>query len=242
MGDSKDTLFTPLPRGEFRTIIADPPWDYSRKISGGGTSGYSPVHHSRGGSRGAANHYKTIKTEDIARLPVADVTASEAHLYLWTTGAFMVEAHHIAESWGFSPKGVIPWIKLKRKWRANLPHREGSLDSVVRMGMGKYVRWCAEFVVFCVKGKLSALRHDVLGVIFAERLRHSEKPNELYELVEKVSPPPRLELFARSRKLGYVSWGDELEDEIRVPYGIDSIYDLEPSDKSDEIQRELKLF
>ena len=242
MSDSSDTLFAPLPQGEFRTIIADPPWDYSKKLSGGGTSGYSPVHHSRGGSRGAANHYRTIKTEDIARLPVAEIAATEAHLYLWTTGAFMVEAHQIAESWGFAPKGVIPWIKLKREWRANLPRREGSLDSVVRMGMGKYVRWCAEFVIFCVRGKLPALRHDVLGVLFAERLRHSEKPNELYELVEKVSPPPRLELFARSRKLGYVSWGDELEAEDCTKYATDHVRASELGDKPDAIQNELKLF
>ena len=154
----------------------------------------------------------------------------------------MVEAHQIAESWGFSPKGVIPWIKLKRDWRTNLPYREGPLESVVRMGMGKYVRWCAEFILFCVRGKLPALRHDVLGVLFAERLRHSEKPNELYELVEKVSPPPRLELFARSRKLGYVGWGDELEDENCASHVTGPAHELEPSSMYDKVHHELKLF
>lgn len=199
----------PLPAGLFSTVVADPPWDYSRKFSGGGTSGYSPVHHSRGGNRGAANHYNTMTLDDIMRLPVDEVVADQAHLWLWTTGAFMVEAHQVAEAWGFSPKGVIPWIKVKKDAVRHV-QREKDLRAAVRMGMGLYVRWASEFVVFAVKGKLPAMNHDVMGVVFAERRDHSEKPDELYELVEAVSPSPRLELFARTPRPGYEVWGLEV--------------------------------
>ncbi len=203
--------FTPLPAGPFATVVADPPWDYSKKLSGGGTSGYSPVHPSKGGNRGAANHYATLSLDELSQLPVHEIVAERAHLYIWTTGAFIVEAHQLAEAWGFSPKGVIPWVKVKRNAAKHVQEANGDLHAAVRMGMGLYLRWASEFVVFAVKGKLPTLRHDVNGVIFAERQAHSEKPSELYTLIEAVSPEPRIELFARARRLGYSVWGDEID-------------------------------
>ena len=213
--------YDPLPPGPFATIVADPPWDYSRKLSGGGTSGYSPVHPSRGGNRGAANHYPTLTLEELCVLPVSEVTADRAHLYLWTTGAFIVEAHQVAEAWGFSPKGVIPWIKVKRNAAQHIHKANGDLSAAVRMGMGLYLRWASEFVVFAVKGKLATLRKDVTGVVFAERQAHSQKPDELYRLVEAASPAPRLELFARVRRPGYEAWGNEV-DTWQPPLEMDS--------------------
>ena len=196
--------YAPLPSGPFTTVVADPPWDYSRKISGGGTSGYSPVHPSRGGNRGAANHYPTLTLDELSQLPVSDVVADKAHLYLWTTGAFIVEAHHLAEIWGFAPKGVIPWVKVKKDAIRHIQNAGGDLHASVRMGMGLYIRWASEF------GKLSTLRKDINGVVFAERQAHSQKPDELYRLVEAASPGPRLELFARVSRPGYEAWGNEV--------------------------------
>ena len=207
---SKTVEYSPLPPGPFATVVADPPWDYSRKISGGGTSGYSPVHQSRGGNRGAANHYSTLTLEELLQLSVYEVVADKAHLYLWTTGAFIVEAHQLAEAWGFSPKGVIPWIKVKRDAASHIQKAHGDLHAAVRMGMGLYIRWASEFVVFAVRGKLPTLRKDVNGVVFAERQAHSQKPDELYKLVESASPGPRLELFARVHRPGYEVWGNEV--------------------------------
>lgn len=208
--NTRTTEYDPLPPGPFATVVADPPWDYSRKLSGGGTSGYSPVHPSKGGNRGAANHYLTLSLDDLLQLPVKDVVAEKAHLYVWTTGAFIVEAHRLAEAWGFAPKGVIPWIKVKRDAARHVKQADGDLNAAVRMGMGLYLRWASEFVVFAVRGKLSALRHDVNGVVFAERQAHSEKPDEFYKLVEAVSPGPRLELFGRTLRPGYEVWGNEV--------------------------------
>jgi N6-adenosine-specific RNA methylase IME4 len=203
-------LFAPFPPGRFKAVVVDPPWDYSRKLSGGGTSGYSPVHHSRGGSRGAANHYKTLRLSDLKALPIQAAAAEQSHLYVWTTGTFLAEAFELAEHWGFAPKGVIPWIKTKRNAVAEV-EASGHLLAGVRMGMGLYVRWCSEFVVFGVRGKLPSKRNDVLGVVLAERGRHSEKPEEFYELVRSISPGPRLDVFARQSRKGFTAWGDEAE-------------------------------
>lgn len=202
--------YADLPSGPFRTVVADPPWNYSKKMSGGGTSGYSPVHHSRGGNRGAANHYGTLTLEQLWELPVEEVVADEAHLYMWTTGAFLVEAHELAIKWGFQPKGVIPWLKVKKNAVRHIEASGGDLHAALRMGMGRYLRWCSEYVLFGVKGKLPTLRNDVIGAFFAEPRTHSEKPDRFYEIVKAASPGPRLELFARTARDGFDSWGDEL--------------------------------
>ena len=191
------------------TIVADPPWDFSRKLSAGGTSGFSPVHPSRGGNRGAANHYSTLTIDELKELPVQAVAAERAHLYLWTTSAFVVEAHELAEAWGFSPKVLVPWIKTKRQSKSAVLDADGDLYAAVRMGMGLYIRHCAEFILFSVRGKAPTDRNDALGVVFAPQGKHSEKPNQAYEWIERLSPGPRLELFARRPREGYDVWGDE---------------------------------
>ena len=206
------SVFSPLPSGPFSTIVADPPWDYSRKLSGGGTSGYSPVHPSRGGNRGAANHYPTLTLEELQTLPVQSVAADQAHLYLWTTSAFVVEAHMLAESWGFSPKVLVPWIKTKKNSHSQVLEADGDLYAAVRMGMGVYIRHCAEFILFCVRGKAPTARNDVLGVLFAPQGKHSEKPSQAYDLIDRLSPSPRLELFARGPRNGYEVWGNQAYD------------------------------
>ena len=211
------SVFTPLPAGPFSTIVADPPWDYSRKLSGGGTSGYSPVHPSRGGSRGAANHYPTLTLEQLLTLPVQAVAAEQSHLYLWTTSAFVVEAHVLAESWGFSPKVLVPWIKTKKDSRSHVLSADGDLYAGVRMGMGLYIRHCAEFILFCVRGKAPTARNDVLGVLFAPQGKHSEKPRQAYDLIDRLSPSPRLELFARGPRNGYEVWGNQANDSPWLP-------------------------
>ena len=215
--------FDPLPIGPFSTIVADPPWDYSRKLSGGGTSGYSPVHQSRGGSRGAANHYATLTLEQLKILPVQTVAADKSHLYLWTTSSFVVEAHTLATFWGFSPKILIPWIKMKQGGRASIIRAGGDPYAGVRMGMGLYVRHCAEFLLFAVRGKAPTLRKDQLGVLFAAQGRHSEKPLHAYEMIERLSPKPRLELFARGPRAGYEVWGDQA-DGNQIPQGTGNLF------------------
>ena len=209
--DTTPPIFAPLPPGPFATIVADPPWNYSRKLSRGGTSGYSPVHPSRGGNRGAANHYATLTLEQLQTLPVQSVTADKAHLYLWTTSSFVVEAHALAEVWGFSPKVLVPWVKMKRDSHSAIFHAGGDPYAGVRMGMGVYIRHCVEFLLFAVRGSAPTLRNDELGVLFAPQGRHSEKPMLAYEMIERLSLSPRLELFARTPRNGYEVWGDQVD-------------------------------
>lgn len=179
------------PSGQYSTIYADPPWgEY-----GGGVI-----------KRGADRHYPLMKTRDIADLkietlsgtwPVGDVARENAHLYLWTTNNFLPDALLVMEEWGFDYKTTITWMKD-------------------RMGLGQYFRGITEHCLFGVRGNLpyrtreDGLRAQGKTGFLAPRMAHSEKPDEMRRMIELVSHPPYLELFARHHSLGWDAWGNEV--------------------------------
>ena len=129
----------------------------------------------------------------LAEMASVDVPAwseTEAHLYLWTTNAFMVDAHELAFMWGFTQKTILTWVK---------PH----------YGLGNYFRNSTEHVLFCVKGSLATLRKDVPTHFIAPRGRHSEKPAAFYDMVQTMSPGPYLDVFARKQRFNFDTWGNE---------------------------------
>ena len=138
-------------------------------------------------------------------MPVKDIAADAAHLYLWTTNAFMVEAHEVARAWGFEPKTILTWVKLK------LDRPE------VSMKTGYWYRSATEHIVFGVRGSQRLLGPAVPTAFLLPRLPHSEKPEFFYKLIEEQSPGPYLELFARRLRPGWDSWGNEIESTIRLP-------------------------
>jgi N6-adenosine-specific RNA methylase IME4 len=159
---------------KYRTIVADPPWRYDQ--------------HST--SRGIVD-YPTMTIGEIAMLRVADHAEQDAHLWLWTTNAFMEEAHRVARCWGFHPLTIVTWCKPGP-------------------GVGHYVRNNTEHIIFATKGRAQTPVEKPLSSWFVwPRGKHSEKPGEFYDLVEQVSPSPRLEMFARRQHLGWDTWGDE---------------------------------
>jgi N6-adenosine-specific RNA methylase IME4 len=172
----------------YRTIVADPPWDYgfnSRK----GT--WPPTNAGAAGAyRNAPLPYSTMSTTEIAALPVAQLAHQDgAHLYLWTTQRLMRSAYEIAEAWGFAVRTVLVWSK---------PAKGISGDFVCS----------AEFVLYGKRGSLPALsRH--MGTVFdlPRPAGHSTKPPAFLDVVEGVSPGPYVELFARAPRLGWDSWG-----------------------------------
>lgn len=170
----------------YRTIVADPPWAYDRD------SGL-------GSSRAAADNYATMTNADIAALPVGDMAAEGAHLYLWVTNPrLFAEARdgmgpvEILRGWGFRYVTMLTWHKLGAP------------------GMGWWFRGDTEHVLFGVKGRMPIAPEVRESNHFAaSRTGHSAKPDRFYELVERVSPGPYLELFARRRRYGWDVWGNE---------------------------------
>jgi N6-adenosine-specific RNA methylase IME4/ParB-like chromosome segregation protein Spo0J len=159
----------------FGTIYADPPWRYRNTRTGGA----------------AERHYPTMAVEDIAALPVRELAAEQAHLHLWTTNAFLLEAHEVLKAWGFAYAGTFVWCKTQ-------------------MGLGSCWRVSHEFLLLGVRGDCPFRDHGVRSWLEVPRRGHSEKPDEVRALVERVSPGPRLEMFARKVVPGWTVWGNEV--------------------------------
>lgn len=183
---------------KFPTLVADPPWSFKDKGS--------RISPDPKGEAGGIRHYNTLTVQelrDVAGEMVRAVSAADALLFLWAPHAFVLDgvAQSVAVGWGFAPKQEGVWVKTTND------------GSNIRMGAGHYTRLCTEPFLICSRGRGAALirDHGSPNVLFAPRGRHSEKPEAFYELVERIAPPPYLELYARRARGGdWTCWGDEL--------------------------------
>ena len=186
---------------KYRLILADPPWRYNDQ----GTR-LSPAYE--GKQRKSGKHYDTMSLDEICSLGewVKSITARDAILLLWSTHPIK-ETHPwpVIKAWGFKYSTAIPWIKARWDAKQN--------RFIYQIGGGKTTRSCSEELLVCTKGKGASLVLDrgIPGAIIAPRTGHSAKPKEQYIIAERMVPDgPRLELFARSRRVGWDAWGDEL--------------------------------
>ena len=165
----------------YRTIVADPPW---RFMQGGPHSLTGRPHAVR------VPPYSMMREADIAALDVDSLASEAAHLYLWTTSFHLPKAEQIASAWGFRRSQVLVWCKP----------RHG-------LGPGGAFANTTEFVLFCRRGGLP--HNERIDSTWWEWPRgpHSVKPAAFFDLVERVSPGPYVELFARQPRLGWDSWG-----------------------------------
>jgi N6-adenosine-specific RNA methylase IME4 len=179
---------------KYRTIVADPPWHYADKLSfkwrAGRPSGHGKPFLS----------YPTMTVEEITALPVSDLAEPAAHLYVWTTQRYLWDTRSIVRAWGFEPSTILVWCK---------PPTGFSLGGT----FGK----ASEFVVFARRGKLPSLSRTNRDWWEWSRGEHSQKPDAFLDIVESVSPPPRLEMFARRQRLGWDTWGDEALCHVEMP-------------------------
>lgn len=187
----------------YHTIMADPPWPYNAPAKYGCTLENRPNRDQTMGRFGAGSRarYGAMTMDELAALPVAEAAAENAHLYLWTTNAFMVEAHQLAKAWGFRQSTILTWSKIKQG--------RPETDPEPSMKMGYYYRGATEHCLFCVRGKLRLTGPAASTAFFAPRTPHSVKPDSFYDMVEEQSPGPYLELFARRARLGWDLWGNQ---------------------------------
>ena len=174
---------------KYRTIVVDPPWQVGR----------GPEWSSNGASRPLV--YPTMSLNEIRVLPVRDYAEADAHLYLWTINAYIPETYEIARGWGFRPSTLLTWAKQ--------PHG---------IGLGGAFTLTTEHVLFARRGSLKALERVDSSWWTWRRGRHSAKPEAFIDMVERVSPAPRLEMFARRQRLGWTTWGNECftPEELRL--------------------------
>lgn len=151
------------------------------------------LYHNKASEGAACNHYEGMTVRELMRLPVKWLAAETAHLHLWTTNAFLFDCKDIMEAWGFEYKGMLIWIKD-------------------RIGMGNYWRVTHELLLLGTRGPKCAFKiKNIPSWIKIHKGRHSAKPTTIRRMLEKVSPSPRLELFARPPICkGWVPWGNEI--------------------------------
>jgi N6-adenosine-specific RNA methylase IME4 len=171
---------TDLPTGQqWPIILADPPWRYE--------------HPAYGLTRDVEEHYPTLTLEDICALPVTRLAMSDSLLFVWVPPPILEQAFAVIRAWGFDYRTGIVWVK---QW----------------IGMGNYVRQQHEHLLIARRGEFPTPheRDRPSSIISAPRREHSRKPDQAYELIERMYPTlPKIELFARSRRDGWDTWGNE---------------------------------
>lgn len=178
----------------FRVIAADPPWMFGDKLPGK--------------TRGAANNYSVMKTDDICMLELPPI-ADDAILFMWRVAGMQQDALNVMHMWGFDQKSEIVWVKT----RDGVVEAETEAD--LAFGMGRYTRHCHEVCLIGTRGKAASKvmkSHSTRSVFFAEREEHSKKPDKFFDLVEKMTggEGPYVELFARAPRPNWTTLGDEL--------------------------------
>ena len=169
---------------KFTTLLADPPWDVQQK-----------------GARGAERHYDLMSLDRIKAMPISDLMAEDAHLWLWVTNATLRQGYDVAEAWGFTVRSPLTWVKF-------------------RLGLGNYLRNSTEHLLFATRGKAPVQYRSQPTWINAPVTDHSHKPEEQYALIERISPGPYLELFARRQPLSrsdWSVWGNQIPSDIKIP-------------------------
>ena len=176
---------------KFHTVLADPPWQFQNR-----TGKMAPEHK-------RLARYRTMKLDEISALPISNVAANTAHLYLWVPNALLPDGIRVLQAWGFQYKSNIVWHKIRK---------DGGPDG---RGVGFYFRNVTELILFGVRGAnartLAPGRRQV-NFLATQKREHSRKPDELFDIIESCSPGPYLELFARGTRPGWSGWGNQSED------------------------------
>ena len=149
--------------------------------------------HVKTENRAIENHYPTMTLDEICELPVSKVAAEDAALYLWVTSPKVEEGLRVINEWGFTYRTCLVWVKDK-------------------IGMGYYARQKHELLFVATRGSLPVPepQNRYPSVIEAPRLKHSAKPEVVYTMLEAMYPEfERLELFARAKREGWHTWGNQ---------------------------------
>lgn len=190
---------------KYNVIYADPPWqtkagrplgNYVMKDGKQMFSGNSQK------SRELA--YKSMGVDEIAALPVKNIAAKDAHLYMWVTNQYLLRASEVIEAWGFRYSTALVWAK-----------------NPMGGGLGGAFGISTEFLLFCTKGSLKSMKRMNTTWYNVKRQykngypAHSIKPDFFQELIEQVSPGHKLELFARRNREGWDAFGNEVKNSIQ---------------------------
>ena len=190
-----------LPRGHYGVVLADPPWLFNNLWGGRPKkteAGYP--------SRAVENHYHLLTDDDLCGLPVGDLCSEDCVLFLWTCWPVLQRSLRIIEAWSFRYKTcAFAWMKAHAR---QLELLRDDIDPFV--GLGYWTRANSEVCLLATRGSPKRLNADVRQGIIEPRREHSRKPDCVYGRIERLVAGPYLELFARTTRPGWDSWGNEV--------------------------------
>lgn len=174
---------------QYDLIVADPPWKQTK----GGKKAVRP------NTSGKALDYPTCTMdiiEDHLR-QATSLTGDNSVLFLWTIDKYLYQAEEIAKKLGYKLHARMVWNK------------------VVGIPAAFTIRYGHEYMLYMYRGKLTPVATEERGKIhsvFTERSRrHSQKPEISYEIINRLYPNlKKLEMYARTGREGFDSWGNEL--------------------------------
>ena len=149
--------------------------------------------HSETESRAIENQYPTMSLDEIKALKVSEITTKDCVMFMWATSPKLAESMEVLTAWGFNYRTCAVWDKQK-------------------IGMGYYFRQQHELLLVAVRGKppIPKPENRPSSVLSYPRGKHSEKPQEVYEIIEAMYPEmPKLEMFCRSPRKGWGVWGNQ---------------------------------
>jgi N6-adenosine-specific RNA methylase IME4 len=166
---------------KYDVIYADPPWEY--------TSG--DQHTDEAQETVLGTHYPSMPLKQICEIPVRELAADNAALFVWATSPTLEEAFQVIRAWGFEYKTSMVWDKVLHN-------------------VGNYVSVRHELLLICIRGAMPRVTKLVDSVHSEERSEHSRKPEHFRTVIEEMYPKARrIELFARTRAEGWEVWGNE---------------------------------
>lgn len=178
--ERRDELQNPtrLPDGVFQVVYCDPPWQYNN-------SGFNSS---------AEQHYPTMSMDELRAMPVKNMRADNAVMFMWATNPLLKEAIELMETWGFEYKTNIAWVKDRQ------------------INLGFYVYGKHELLLIGTNGSMLPIGDKPSSVMTGSNNIHSKKPESTYELIEAMYPRLKyVELFARNTpRNGWVKWGNEV--------------------------------
>ena len=175
----------PLPEGEYQVLLCDIPWPYPERQDAKNLYG-NPIYH-----------YEMMSIKEIKELKVGELASENSVLFLWVATNFLEESFDIIRNWGFEYKSQMVWVK----------------ESGKQGGIGWYFWGDHELLLVVTKGSMLP-KEKFSSVLKAPRREHSKKPDEIYEIIEKMYPnTKRIELFARGKsREGWKAWGDQVDE------------------------------
>lgn len=152
-----------------------------------------------GHSMSLDHEYPSMSNQELLALPVREIVAKDATLFMWATSPNLPVALEVMKAWGFKYKTVAFC------WTKRTTHGKEAVN------LGRWTMGNVELCLLGTKGSPQRVVKNIRQLVTAQRGRHSAKPAEVRHRIEQLmGNVPRIELFCRGPEaIEWDAWGNE---------------------------------